>query len=507
MARPRRSWVAIAETTVAWSFVVLAILYVSIGVTWTWQNLWDQPPYADTMRYRWFSETLTVDRFHAGLYPLILSLVNPWGENLGRIQFLQFGVLALSSAYFVFALRGADFARHRYGRRGVVGAFGALLLLVLFDPLLAHFVLSLMPDSLALSGCLVFSAALSELRRDGARSWFAAPLLFGGFVLAAGVRIEKSSVLLLTVLATLLLWTLVARRFASGFDSRPRTRGVLVLAIALLGFASVQWLQTSMYREPPPRIAQGLRLSPWSMLTTVLHHRIIFPNLASVYEELSPASRALLTREDARTYDRKIHNTWAVTDRVTRADPKIRDRLTRDLASTAFRNRWPSIALDVATDTAENLLAPVSFYLRLVAWSLEGADPGAWVERFEATPWTYEALARNHPRMSRLYVAVSGSLFLFACFLALLHARRSFRAGVWKPGPQTVFSLVPVVLLCTANAFAFSLSADLVHVRYTLFAHSAGVLLVYRGALAWVLREEPEEQAGSGPGSELRIGD
>jgi hypothetical protein len=88
--------------------------------------------------------------------------------------------------------------------------------------------------------------------------------------------------------------------------------------------------------------------------------------------------------------------------------------------------------------------------------------------------------------LSRLYLALFGILFLFACCLALLHARASIRGRSWAPTRQTVFSLLPVVLLCTADGFAFSLSANLVHPRYTLFAQAAGLLLVYRGALIWV---------------------
>jgi hypothetical protein len=314
-------------------------------------------------------------------------------------------------------------------------------------------------------------------------------VLFAGFVLAAGVRIEKSWVLLVTVLATLPCWFLVARGFASAHPARLRARGGVALVIVLLAFAAVQTLQTSMYREPPRTAA--FRLSRWPKLTTVLHHRVIFPNLTSVYDELSPKSRAMLTRKDAQIYDWKIHNTWIVTDRVTRGDPETRDRLTRDLASTAFKNRWAAIAADVASDTAENVLAPLSFYIRLVDWSATGADRHAWANRFEATPWTYHVLAGRYPPLSGLYLVLSGILFLFSCCLALLHARASLRDRSWKPTCQMVFSLAPVVLLCVANAFAFSLSADLVHPRYTIFAHTAGLLLVYRGALAWVLGARP----------------
>ena len=481
---------------------MVAILNVAVGVTWFWLNLWHRPPYGDAGRYRYFTETLTVDHFHGGLYPLVLSLVNPWKGNLGQLQLLQFGVLALCLAYFVYALRGADFARGAHGRRGVVGAFVSLLLLLLFDPLLAHFCLSVMQDSLALSGCLAFSAALAELTRDGARRWAATAVLFAGFLLAAGVRVEKSWVLLVTVLATLPCWFLIARGFASAHPARLRARGGVALATVLLGFAAVQSLHTSMYREPPQTGA--FQFSHWPKLTTILHHRIVFPNLTSVYKELSPESRAMLTRRDARIYDRKIHNTWKVTDRVTRKDPETRDRLTRDLASTAFKNRWVAITADVASDTAENILAPLSFYMRLFDWSIRGADRRAWASRFEATPWTYHVLARRFPQLSGLYLVLSGILFLFACCLALLHARASLRGRSWRPTRQTAFSLAPVVLLCTANAFAFSLIADLVHPRYTIFAHTAGSLLVYRGALAWVFRAQPSGKVTKAPLCDVR---
>ncbi len=479
----------------AWAFVVTAVLAIGVGATWTYLNLGVTPPYLDGLKYQWFADSLTVDHAHGPLYPLVLSLMNPWkGEmmnpwrvNLVRLQLFQLGVLALCLVYFVYALRAASFARNAFGGPGARWALLTLTALLLFDPLLAHFALSVMPDSLALSGCLAFAATLAELVRDRARPRVVPALGFAGlagFLLAAGVRVEKSWVLLLTLLVTMLLWFLLARGFVFVSGARLRARAAGMLAVGLLGFGSIQWLHSSMYQAPPE--TEAFRFSHWPSLTTVLHQRIIFPNLTRVYEQLSPASRVLLTREDARAYDRKIHNTWEVTDRVTRKDPEIRDRLTRDLASTAFRSRWPSLALDVASDTAENLLAPLSFYLRLASWSIRGADENAWEERFEATPWTYHVLAFHHPRISLVYLALSSFLFLFGCFLALLHARASFRAGSWKPTRQTALSLVPVIMLCAVNALAFSTSANLVHPRYTLFAHTAGSLLVYRAALAWV---------------------
>jgi hypothetical protein len=49
-----------------------------------------------------------------------------------------------------------------------------------------------------------------------------------------------------------------------------------------------------------------------------------------------------------------------------------------------------------------------------------------------------------------------------------------------------------VAAFVLANACAFALRADMVHIRYMLLAHAAFLTLAFRGALDWLAAPVPE---------------
>ena len=130
------------------------------------------------------------------------------------VQWLQIAVCALALAYLVWTAIDLDFVRERFGRAGAWAAGGLLVALVLFDPLVTHMNLSVMPDALALAASLAFCASLADLGMRRSRPAIPALILVSAFALASSVRLEK---------IWILLFTLVGDGRRLGMDGPPRT--------------------------------------------------------------------------------------------------------------------------------------------------------------------------------------------------------------------------------------------------------------------------------------------
>jgi hypothetical protein len=164
------------------------------------------------------------------------------------------------------------------------------------------------------------------------------------------------------------------------------------------------------------------------------------------------------------------------------------------------RERWPAIALDVARDTTENLFASLSFYFRLGVLAIGGEETSRQWFRSGGSRYTYLKLAESRPALSRMHLATSALLLAVAigASLALLRRAAGGRFEGWQGQAE---SWLPVVAFCSFNALAFSLTADLVHIRYTVFAHTVFLALALRGLAQWALAAEPSATAPGPAGS------
>jgi hypothetical protein len=325
------------------------------------------PRYGDTREWLAGSLTLEPPQNRALLYPYAIAALGGLRDELappdpelrlrqGRapLQLAQLAICAAALAYFV----GAVFD-WRAGRRWRV-ARAAIPLILVADPVVVHYGLAIMADSLALSGSLVFCAALAALGRAGGRVWPALALLAAAQALTAGMRLEKSAVMLLTAVVSVGAWWLLVRRGAA-----PRIllrRAPLVLAVVAVTAVGVGLVD---------RALRDAAAGP-SVRVLVLNQRVVYPHLADVYESLPPRVRRRVSLDDARIYDRNIRKSRKVMERASGGDPGLYEALSVDMARTALAQRGAWLAADVAKDALENVLATPSFYGRVAAEQLLG---------------------------------------------------------------------------------------------------------------------------------------
>jgi hypothetical protein len=483
---------------VALTVVALQLAAVVIGIHWTVRNLGSFPHYGDTTEYLWRAETLQVDEYRAIAYPALLSLVGrlpgapeEWSRfrwepspELGiypcaapsvlvaaQVGQIAFGALAV--AYAVFVLFG-----RRLGIQLAPGAAAGVLLgcLVLFDPLVAHFNLTILPDGPTLSALLLYTAAWVHLATRRSSAWVPLILLLVGHLLAAGFRAEKNALLVASSLSTALLWLVYARRLPEELRRQIRTRALV--AIGLTGLAAATVFQVHQNR-------QQAEMDRWPLRTTMIHQRVLFGNMLAVYDQLPPDVRGRLSREDAAIYDERIHNVWKVTNRIAPV-PKDRDEFTSLAARVVLRERWGRILADIASDTTENLLATVSFYGRLGVRQM-GSEPLG--PAFEWVGWTYGRLIAHTPALSKRLVVVSAVALLAALLAAAVHGLRTLTRGARRVvSRETKLAAIPVAVVIGVNSVAFAATSDLVHIRYALISHAFLILAAHGLALLWALR-------------------
>jgi hypothetical protein len=386
---------------------------------------------------------------------------------------LQTIASAFGLGYFLSRLLGW---REGNGRTRAGLLAGALLwALLLFDPVISHFNLAIMPDSLALTGSLVFVAALSDWMSGRSSPLLAGALLFASTALASGVRPEKMWVLTTTAVSSLIYWWLRGRRGCGATRVRPTgRRAVLAVAMVALGGGVTLTAQKLLYTY----------YGRWPLRTLTVHQRLVFPHLGEIYPHLSPDTRKRFSLRQVERYDEGIVAARQVFSNVVGDDAELRDRLTEEMGRVALERRAGAIALDIGKDALENLFATASFYARLLLWWREGDIRYEPLLLRDAARFTYQRMMSHWPRLSFFYVRLALALAVLALPLALLRVpeawrslrRRGFACSAWPP----------LFFACLLNAVAFAATANLVEIRYTVNAHVAGLVLLYAGAFRWL---------------------
>ena len=468
----------------------------AVGLAWTVLNLSEVPHYGDTNAFLWRAKALEIDEYRGIVYPILLNLAgrvclgsNLLDSNLPRhlnwedapyapcrapaglacVQLFQIAVSAVCIGYFLFVVMPAASSRRR------LVLLGALMLL---DPLVNHFNMALMTDGLTLSFSLAFLAALVDLARRRSPTWLATGVLFATFVLAAGLRVEKKWVFLATIVVTVVVWSLLERRFPG--TNYPRKTA---LAVGLAGLLGVNAVFALTFKAQVG----------WSTAEMLVHHRVIFPYLPEVYDQLPERAKALVKPRQAEAYGRSLNRYKRMIRRATAGRPELRDQLRDDLAITVLRERWPHIAAALVRDSVENTFATLSHYGRYTLRTLAGDDVFHIFFDADGTLWIHDRLRMHHPRTSHVYLWLSGTLLAAALLSYAFGIRRHARRNIQnlREDPDLAVLAVPMLAFVLLNAALFALVQDIVQIRYTLGSHALLIGLVYSHLLAGHERAGP----------------
>ena len=450
------------------SAVVLATIQVVVGAVWWLANLTGLPAYGDTTEYLQLAEDPRVDGYRTLAYPLLLRLAatvtEPLGVPLQVPVYLLQTVVAAGAAWYLVRT-----AAPRATRRVV--AFAAAT--VVTSPLVVHYAVSLLTDSLAASALVVAMAGLARVVVDGNTGRGTLAVTAGASLGAALLRTEKATVLLVVAAVTGAGMILARRRRASALTRGWMTpvAAVLVLAVpALVGSAINRATQTADYGRPEAGVAAAAM------------SRIVWPHLVEIRDELPADVRAQLSAEDATAFDNDNNYALWMVPRM-RAMDGGGDDVVWSSVRAALRCCAVEVVAMTGLDVVEYAVAPVTFAVEVAPRAFTEDAPDA-----SPSAWNVTRLSAYRPDLSRALLGV-GFLLLAAQLIAVVANRTRSRAPV-PPGARRRLTVLGLVWLGTAvNGcfFAFAMGAD-ANVRYGL-----GTVMALTAALAMLFLRADDE--------------
>ena len=435
-----------------------------LGLTWVIANASAVPAYGDTNEYLELARTLHVDQFRTVLYPGLLRLCGVMASDggppfPGAVYAIQWGVLLASTAIFTIALANSVGAVRPRWRTPIVLV---AIVLVVTNPLIAHFALSLMTDSLASSFTMGFVGSVALTIDDGLRArprrrlWLGIALVYLMFMAAS--RVEK-----LYVAAALVFLTSVWL-----FTTRPRgavpiRRVAAMSALFAAALAAVALLNHATQTPNPSR-------RPFD-LSSMAFDRVVWPRLARVHPYLSPEAQGLIPLAAAVHFDSHNNNTQPLVSGLLQ-HPDGR-RVIDEITVTTLRTFPLAVLGKTVFDGAKYALPNLAFPLEWASLLPESM----------ATSWTVTRMDGAHPRLTHIALFSAESFFLLLQLplaLAALLARRERPA--WR---YPIFALTAATVLISATMFSLQSGMD-AHIRYALPAYVMIHACVVFLSLVWV---------------------
>jgi len=458
--------------SIDWTKPVVAIMLVGhamlmlIAIVWWVLNLETLPDYGDSRQYLRLAESLRVDDFRTLFYPLILrGLKTPamfCGCRVELLAYLVQTVLALTSiAYLGRALWDLTAETEKFSqlkrvsalrRQAVIGAFA---MLVFSRPLINHFALSVMTDSLAASFTTAGLAALIRVSTLGDTRL--RTVVIGCLAIAAAgfMRAEKVYVMGLTiVLALAAAWWLARSTMSS---HRGRVLAYLTLLLLIPGIAV-----TAINRATQIPGYYG-----WPPVTTDvrLFVRAVWPRLTQLRPLLSQKFRAVVSEKDAKAFDHN-YNEYLRLVPLLQQHAGGTNVLVNEASWVAIRHHGREIASTTAMDA-------LRYAVPLIAYPADihyGSGK-------RASNWTHTRMRAATPLLTDAYLwAATGLLFIIQIPVVLTLLIQL--GGSWNQRVMVAVGLLLAVSII--NAILYAAGNGLQNVRYALPA----VYLVF-AAIVW----------------------
>jgi hypothetical protein len=442
------------------AFVGYASLVV-IGIAWWVVNLATLSEYGDTNHYFQLATSLRVEHNRTLFYPLLLRALQSIAGSLNArtellVYFLQTATALLSVAYLGRGLwdvtaateRFAGLARVPPARRRLVIAVSAVV--VVTEPLVNHFALSVMTDSLAASfaaagvGSLVRVTALGDTRlRTATLGWLA--------IAAASFMRAERVIVFVAVIAGILAILAVCDRCArpTGIVRPPRRR---LRTIALL---TVLLVTPSAAVIAFNRVTQKTERWPPRTPRVALFLRTAYPRLAAIRPLLSTEAQAVVSAGDAIRFDSNFNQYLTLVPELRRRAGGT-DRLVDEISRVALRHRWADIVRATAFDA-------LCYTVPVIAYPMDVA----LATRRGASHWTASRMRMAHPSLTSAYLMVATTVLIGVQLPLLIGA---LIRGEGRDS-HVMWAAALSVGVAAANGLVYALGTGLQNVRYALPAY------------------------------------
>jgi hypothetical protein len=444
---------------------ILLGLMIAVGSWWLISNTSHIPEYGDTAEYLALSKTLAVDQYRTIFYPLFLRLSGIFRDGNSEplvfwAYFIQVLATLASSAVYASALLKMFSSRPLSTRTGVAVVVLSTAITAT-NPLVTHFALSIMSDSLASSLTVATVGAFAHLvcsagdSASNRRLWLASSVFC--LSLMALSRVDK------LYLGSLLALVVIICLYRSGPQAaRPRISGI-ALSLMVAVVAPI-WVNHATQTHNPDR--------PPLDLSSMAFNRVVWPRLTRVYPYLPADAKSLISDGDAVTFDANNVNVYPLLDRILKGHPENK-RVVDEVTKVTLHKFPLQVAGKTAFDIVKYMMPNLAFPLELASVLPESA----------ATAWTYSRMSQVHPVMTRIWLLISTAIFLFFQLpVAVVFLRK---CGGRELMAQSIVLLTAVGI--AGNALLFGLEAGMdAHIRYALPSFVMMLEMVTVASLLWL---------------------
>lgn len=434
--------------------LVLLALNAIVGAFWLVQNYGVVPRYGDTVEYLARAQTLEVDQYRGIFYPVLLraGFIASYFTNL-PLHIIIYLIQICVSLFSIYFLVDTIFEFLYKSRERV------LLVSVLagFSPLVVHFSLSLMTDSLAASFTILFLTGLVRgcLRAQAEERWYVF-LAFStlAFCLMALTRVEKLYLGAIMFSGVLIANIGINRHNFAKHKINPGLLGVVFFMVSIASILTIKE-QTTVYNNDRPPLS----------LENMAFNRIVWPRMSDVHPYFPRALKDKITLADARAFDSDANNVYPFLVEMLK-DPDGQAQIN-SITLLTLRNFSGAVIRKTVFDFIKYTIPNVAFPLEIT----QVLPESFW------TRWTVTRFAMQTPVLSGVYLAI-GSIQFFVCilFLFVIFFRRYLNSketgilySVTKKMKHLPFFVITFSAAILLNSSMFTLSAGLdAHIRYAL---------------------------------------
>ncbi|MDN4548030.1 hypothetical protein [Pseudomonas sp. C32] len=442
--------------------VVMTLLAnAAIGALWIYRNFNFIPVYGDTSEYFAFSKILVVDQYRGIFYPAVIRGASMLSEVFAITpQAMIYTIQLFLAVVAAFSMCALILRNRPYARAvSLVVAISVTL-----NPLIAHFCMSVLTDSLAASFTVIFSAALIRACAKDAttkQAFIHFSIASLTLTLMSSLRVDKLYLSIAVFVIALCALYLLRKDKLSIYRVLI---GLLFLVISA-GSAIAIKNATTVYNTQRPPLD----------FSSMAFNRVVWPRLTEVYPYLSDAVKSRITMADAELFDSHANYVYPL---LTRELAKPDGKKTIDTITQTTIKYFPfqvvaNTLFDFTKYSLPNLQFPLEEYNIL--------------PKSVATSWTIERMEMLRPLTTKIYLVIGLIQFISIGLLVIWFFSTQVRAHrLFKENSFLVLIVLSAVL---TNSSLFALSAGMqAHIRYAIPTYTIIQILLMSAAMLAMYR-------------------
>lgn len=429
-------------------FAAAASIQIVICFIWIFHNITVVPQYGDTTEYLKLSKTFALDKFRTILYPLILRGTIFSGAHLGlpyqAVTYVFQMALSFASILYLINILFKNFSGFAKNNKYLV-FFTSLF--IFSDPLITHFNLSVLSDSIALSFTIFFLGSILEVCAADKISPAKIIAVFSFYILMSLSRPERVMLGLAFLIFTAVFELFKNRKIKS---KEIVKKSVCLLITAAAAFAIISSVNGATQKATVNRNQPAIYKSAFEL--------IVFPRLTKVYPYLPSSIKSVITYKDAVTNDASANNTNYTISKILDHDNGNPSKIN-EITKITLSRLYPEIIGTFVSNVCKNMLSPVCYVFNFKL------NDGI-------INWTQTRMSLKHPRLTSFYVFYSNVLFILLLITAIFGIiRKKILRFLRKP----VFEIS--VFFALLFSLFFSAVSDMgFHIRYAMPVYAVFVI-------------------------------